>query len=229
MRSGAEHRSGQPGDLIREKLAETHVRFPPSLESTLQEEWLFLATCGTWFSGQQRVGIAAAARAAQLTGATSGNEAVALPGDDLTAVAIEAAGRVALTSVAISDGDIERWEASGLNRFELVEIVGVVARLQAVDTLFHLSGASVVELPDPIGGSPKRKAPRKAKQRASRLPTVNAGVKGALSGVPSESDAWLRLQSVLFDVEDTSALPGLTQVQAELLATRTSIVNHCVY
>lgn len=219
--------------LMRQRFAATRLPFPPALQRVLETEWLFLATCGTWFSGSQRLSIAAAARATDDarrldTPDASPNES-ADAADELSPAALDAAAMIALAPATMTNSDIERWESAGLNRFELIEIVGIVSRLHAVDTLLLLNGTPVADLPPPVAGTPRRKAPRKAKQRASRLPTTAPGAIGALSGVPAESEARDRLHRALFGADRLAALPGLTRLQMEFLATKTSIVNQCVY
>ena len=74
--------------------------------------------------------------------------------DVLPPPATEAVWQVATSVQDIRSDDVDRWEAEGLDRLAYVELMGVTARVRAVDTFLAGVGAAVRPLPEPRPGPP---------------------------------------------------------------------------
>ena len=192
----------------------------------LNREWETLAAAGTWWTGAERIAIAAVARAAR--------HGENLPEVDLAAPAIEAAAT--LSARPHVDGHwVQELTEQGLAAEQYVEILGIVARLAAVDSFTYGIGiAQSQPLPSPRHGEPSREPNPEAAMNGALAPTAGPpGAPSALSAVPAEVDAMFALHSVLYlsleEMMDLSIVKDLTRAQMELIAARTSLLNDCFY
>jgi hypothetical protein len=197
----------------------------PTLDG-LRREWHRLGAAGTWWSGAERVAIA---RVARLAGAGE------VPHEDqLSDVAVEATATVAAAPTKLSANVIERFISEGLSTEKYTEIVGVVARVVAVDTAVRGSGAPLEQLPAPEDGAPSRTIVAAAKKRSAWIPMVGgSNPVTALSAVAAESEAQRDLHAALYlsyeQMGDLSIVKQLNRAQLELVAARTSFINECVF
>ncbi len=205
----------------------------PGLVPAEDREWARLAGPGTWWTGAERLAIAAATRRAHRGGGSASDVLDELTREVVTTVAAEAS-RI--------DPDLhDDWTARGLHPYAYVELIGIVARLSALDTTRRGLGLEPRPLPRPLPGSPTREVPTGASPDGGWAPTVGpAGAPNALSAVPPEADALLDLHDVLYlsipdmDLSPThmaelAPLKSLTRPQMELVAARTSRLNECFY
>ncbi len=204
---------------------EHHVMSPAMLDG-IRREWQRLGQAGTWWTGAERVAIAEVARKA-LAGADTTNFMLPL-------AATQAAAAVAANPVSISSDMLNQFEADGLSASAYTEIVGVVARMVAIDTAVRGTGGNEEPLPTPSSGEPSQIVPAKAKKRSAWVPMVGAaGAVTALSGVAAEDEAQRDLHGALYlsyeEMGDMEIVKGLTRAQLELVASRTSLINQCVY
>lgn len=191
----------------------------------LNAEWTALAGPGTWWTGAERVAIADHARAAR-EGTVAGDST-------LTTAAIEAATRLA-TQPHVDEQWVSSVLAGGITPEAYVELLGIVGRLSAVDSLMFGIGAQPQPLPAPADGEPTRTLAEGAAMNGGLAPTVGpAGAPSALSAVPAELDTMFALHGVLYLSLDEMAEPTiektLTRAQMELIAARTSLLNDCFY
>lgn len=129
---------------------------------------------------------------------------------------------------------IDDLAAHGINAYRYVEIVGVVARMRAVDTLCFALGVPVAELGSSEQGAPTGHHDERAAVDGGFVPTVGrAGAPNALSALPSEQDAMHLLHGTLYltmeQMRDLDIRRGLHRSQMELVASRTSWLNDCFY
>jgi len=195
-------------------------------EAALQGQWDRLAEPGTWWTGPERVAIAAESRLATNSLPPTG----ALPG-----AATNAARTVAIKASTIRPEMIDRWAADGLDEFAYVEIVGIVAIVTALDVAAFGLGRRAEPLPVGRPGDPSRVKPEGAVKSDGWVPTVGpAWAPEALSAVPSERDGmhtihgplYLSMEQMLdLDIERD----GMARFQMELVAARTSMLNDCFY
>ena len=191
----------------------------------LNAEWTTLAAPGTWWTGAERVAIAGQARAAR----------DGTPAEDttLSPAAVEAATRLA-AQPHVDEHWLREVLAGGMTPEAYVELLGIVGRLSAVDSLMFGIGAQPQPLPIPADGEPTRVFAEGAGMNGALAPTVGpAGAPSALSAVPAEVDAMFELHGVLYlsldEMADPTIEKTLTRAQMELIAARTSLLNDCFY
>ena len=195
-------------------------------ERLVDREWARLAAVGTWWTGGERLAIAADARLAHAGDPPSGI---------LPRPVEEATRRVAVEAATIRGTDVARWEMEGLNSFAYVEIVGIVARLAAIEATAFGLGHKERLLPEPLAGEPSCRRADGAAITTGWAPTVGpAAARSSLSAVPAEAEAMLDLQDVLYlppaDIDDWQAVrDGLTRSQIELAAARAAALDRCVH
>lgn len=210
---------------------------------------------GKWGSGAQRVAVAIEARRAAIDAGL-----LEAPGDGVGEAEVELPGvvRRVVRQVAVAPKDIEQdfyhqALADGLSDGEYVEIVGVVARITAIDVFARGIGVSLRPLPAAQHGTPSRERPATAVTELAWVPTVPNAPDGgavaedlyggnpkpyimrALSLVPSETRLhmaqervqYMPLEKVMqFDFQHHD---GLTRPQVEVVAGRVSALNECFY
>ena len=192
----------------------------------IDREWARLAAPGTWWTGEQRIGIAAETRAA-----LAGEPSLGL----LHAAPAEACRRVAAEPATIRAIDLERWESEGLDGFAFVELVGIVSRLTAVDVASFGLGLQPAPLPEATSGEPALHRPEEAAVTTGWAPTIGpAGAPNSLSAVPAEAEAMFDIHGVMYATMDQMfdlklERNALSRPQIELVAARTSRLNDCFY
>lgn len=198
------------------------------LRSAFRREWARLALPGTWWSGEERVGIAAEVRRAACGQPRGGDDLLGGP-------AVEAARILGVESALATGRWVEGLVEAGLTYPRYVELIGVVARITAVDGFHRALGLALEPLPSPVDGPPARTdPPRRARRGRGFVPMVGGtSIVQALSLVPAELEAQEDLhgpmylsyeQMGLFDIQ-----LGLHRTQMELVAARLSVRNRCFY
>ena len=206
-------------------LSDAVLPVPESVRSALRREWHRLAMPGTWLRGEERVAVAPEARAARSFGEA---------GTAVSPLLVEAAQSVSAAAPFVTREWVDDLLARGLRVEEYVEVVGVVARLAAVDACVRALGAREEELPEPVPGEPVRAVNDEVRRRSAFVPTAPAdGAGHALSAVPAELEAMWDLHSSLYLSDEQMADLGyrdrLPRAQMELLAARVSHLNDCFY
>ncbi len=207
--------------------ANTNVPVPSATVAVVAEQWQALAVPGSWWTGEQRVGIAEAGRAAK-------RGLIAPQSETINQAARAAAAQVAAGAGDMTQADLDKYATDGLDPLSYVELVGIVARTTAIDTATIGLGAELQPFPMPIPGDPTRPAATAAKQRSAWVPTVGAaGATTALSAVPTEDQAQEQLHGALYlsyhEMGDYAIAKALSRPQMELLAARTSRHNDCYF
>lgn len=203
----------------------TTLQLNQTYAAGLDRELARLSRPGTWWTGAERVALAAVARAAR--------EVRPHPTTGLPAPATAAAMR--LSSERHADGVwIGELTDAGLIIEAYVEILGIVARLAALDSFLFGIGAEPRPLPAPVAGEPSRELVADAKANGGLVPTVGpASAPNALSAVPAETDAMHDLHGVLYlslaEMADLQIEKSLTRPQMEFVAARTSFLNECFF
>ncbi|MGI9601027.1 MAG: hypothetical protein ACR2QE_04025 [Acidimicrobiales bacterium] len=196
-----------------------------SYTTGLEREWRRLAAAGTWWTGVQRVAIAATARAARDGDGT--------PTGDLSQAATDAAIRLSVDP-HVDQRWIDDLVARGLALGPYVELLAIVTRISAIDSFFFGIGVDRPELPDALPGDPSRLVVEEAEIQGALVPTVGVPFPPtALSSVPAETDALMDLHEVLylsmFEMGDQHLVKDLHRIQIEFVAARTSLLNDCFY
>lgn len=195
------------------------------LTVAFQDAWKGVASPGAVWTGRERVEIAAEARRARSNGHA---------GPDIDPLVAEAASTVAASPASIRRRWVERVVGEGLGHPGYVELLGIVARVVAVDTFHQCLGMDLMALPEPIAGRPTGITDGRARAGKAWVPMVGgASITQALSLVPFENAELELLHGPLYltfeQMSDPGFTRGLTRPQMELLAARTSAINECFY
>ena len=190
--------------------------------------WQRLASPGTWWAGDERLAIAAAARSAYAFGETATDQ-------DLAAPAAEAAALLAHEPAAVTREQIRDWAARGLSTNHYVELIGLVAQLTAVDTFHRALELELEPLPEAEPGEPSLELPDTAATLTKAwVPMVGPPtIPTSLSAVPADMAALEAPHGPLYltyeEMSDPAVTRGLTRAQMELVASRTSAINECFF
>ena len=209
-------------------LTSASVLIRPDLPAAFTRVWQRLAAAGTWWTGAERVAIAAAARAGY-------HDATAVPELDLPAPAIAAAVLLGGDPAAVTEAKIAQWERDGLDSNHYVELIGIVGQVTAVDTFHRALGMDLEPLPEPMIGEPSHTVPNPParKTRAWVPMTGPPSIPISLSAVPAEMAALEDLHGPMYlsyaEMSDPELQRGLSRAQMELVAARTSAINECFY
>lgn len=211
-------------DRRRIKPRSNQLPVPVEIATVLDQQWRALAEPGTWWTGSERIAIAAEARAAR-------DEVPLARSVTIAPAAQRAAALVAIAPHRIDRQVVDDLEDEGLDRLAYVELVGVVARVIAMDTAERGLGAGPTPLPTPQAGEPTRETVA-SRLRSAWVPMVGgAGPTTALSAVPREDRAQEELHGALYlsyaEMGDLAIVKGLARAQMETVAARTSLLNHC--
>lgn len=189
------------------------LEYPAGVEALIERELDRLAGPGTWWTGTERVAIAAEARAAlgaPLPAATP-----------LRDMAVEAARKIAAEPETITEAWVRDILGRGLKPEAMVELLGVVSRLMTIDTLSFAVDRPLRSLPQPKYGDPSNRYEAGATLQDTWLPLVKPA---SLSAVAAEE---VGRQDVMTTLNGPTSFDSLTPAQAELVICRTSLLNHC--
>lgn len=143
--------------------------------------WAEIAAPGTWWSGRERVAIAAETRHAagcRLCAARKDALSPSLVAGDheslgaLPAPAVEAIHRIRTDPGRLGHGWYRGIIESGLDEERYIELVSVLAVTVAVDTFRLAAGLDPWPLPTPGPGTPSRRRPAGARPGVAWMPTL---------------------------------------------------------
>ena len=225
---------------ILDRIRQAHVR-----------SWDRLASPGDWWSGAERISLAAESRRA-----SARVDGLADPGPGPASLP-EAATFAVHKLIGDLPNVTREWYEETINAEDMsdaryIELLGVVVHVWSVDEFHRALGLALETLPDPRPGEPTRIRPSGATQNGSWPPTIRAedlgdreadiydgqayaaNVRSAMSLHP-DSVRWL---SDLFDAHylswveigaEQEPFRVLTRPQRELVAARVSALNECFY
>ncbi len=228
-----------------------------SLAREMEVAWDRLTGPGTWWTGAERLAIAAEARHAKdcrlcqrrkeaLSPYTVDGEHDAL--GQLAPAAVEAIHRLVTDAGRIT----EKWLRSlDLEETKYVEIIGVISVLTGLDILHDALGLPLTQLPAAMPGEPVRHKPQGAKRNLAWVETlapedVEAGdpdpyplhgdknIHRGISLVPQEVINFFDLDVELYMKDDEirdfdTEYRAISHAQIELIAGRTSALAGCFY
>jgi hypothetical protein len=157
-------------DAVRDDLVEAHRR-----------AWQRIAEPGTWWTGEQRVAIAAETRNAlscslcrERKQALSPN---AVKGEhqslgELPTPVVDAIHRIRTDPGRLSKSWFEQIRAAGVSDAEYVEALGVLVTLTSIDFFCRAIGAAEHPLPAPVAGEPARHRPEGAQPEGAWVPMI---------------------------------------------------------
>jgi hypothetical protein len=231
---------------------------PEAMRAAHRRAWERLAAPGAWWTGAERVAIAAQVRAARTCALCQERKAALSPhtvaGEHvatelLPAPAAEAAHRIASDPGRLTHAWYEKTLAAELTDAHYVELLGIVVTVVNLDALHRALGVAPEPLPVPRAGEPSRERPpaalggawvpwlaldsAPARELFGGRPRV-PNVARALSLVPDAVRQLRELSEVHYlpidDVIDPRArLRTLSRPQMELVAGRVSALNECFY
>jgi hypothetical protein len=187
------------------------------LERAFDAEWRHLAGPGGSMSGEQRVGIAVAAR--------SGGADSALA---------KFARHLYDDPASVGESDV-RAAADTVGDPMTVETIGLVSRLSAVDRFHTVLGMAKPPLPQPGPGSATGEIQTGLKRRSGHVPMPPGSIPFSLDLIPAEGRALMEIHGPLYMTADEmgdpqfNRSPGLHRPQMELVAARTSLINECFF
>lgn len=160
---------------------ETEIAIRPGLADAITTAWQRLAQPGTWWTGAERVAIAAETRQATRCELCRARKDALSPmhpkGDHDTLGVLSYPAVDAIHRIRTDAGRLtERWFRGlmdgGLYDVEYVEIVSVVSIVSAIDTFDRAMGLPQRSLPEPQPGGPTRHRPKGAKSGLGWLETL---------------------------------------------------------
>jgi hypothetical protein len=153
----------------------------PKLMQALEAAWLTLAAPGTWWTGAERIAIAAEARRAQSCVLCRRRKDALSPYSvegthdslgELPAEAAEAIHRLATDAGRITEKWVRHLADGPLGEERYVEIVSVVAIITALDTFDRALGRPLRPLPQSVAGQPRRHRPAGARRALAWVSTL---------------------------------------------------------
>jgi hypothetical protein len=175
---------------VREDIPDAHRR-----------AWVRLAAPGSWWTGAERVALAAETRVAADCGLCQdrkralspfqldGEHATA-PGAALPDIAVDTVHRLVTDASRLTRAWFEKLAAQGLSDGHYVELLGVVVSTRSIDRFHDGLGLAREPLPEPVPGEPSQYAPRGARPEGAWVPTIPARAargpeKGLYAGMPA--------------------------------------------
>ena len=143
--------------------------------------WERLASAGTWWTGEQRLALAAEARAAHACSLCQRRKAALSPYAEngrhdgpgtLPAAVVEIVHRLTTDAGRLTRKWLQSMLGAGVTEEQYVEAIGVVALITALDTFDLSLGLPQRALPAPRPGTPTRHRPAGAKHDLAWVSTV---------------------------------------------------------
>lgn len=198
---------------IREDIKKEHLEF-----------WKRLAKPGSWWTGAERISIAAESRAALDCTFCESRKSALSPyslrsghqnGSHLPNVAVDAIHRIVTDQTRISQTWVSQLPENGLSTEAYVELTGIVVCVFSIDEFHRALALDLEPLPQPIQGNPSHYRPPQTESGTGFVPMlpkegltgpeadlwpngVSANVIRALSLVPAAVKDWLALGSAQY-------------------------------
>jgi hypothetical protein len=159
----------------------------PDLEASHRETWRRIAATGTWWSGPERVAMAAEVRRAHACSLCAERKAAPSPfavqgrhdaGEALSPEVVDVIHRIVTDPGRLTQSWCRGVIHAGLGEERYVELVAVVVKANALDLFPRALGADRLPLPSPQPGEPSRERVDTARDDGAWLPLVPAGPEG---------------------------------------------------
>ena len=224
-----------------------------------RRQWRRLAEPGTWWTGRERVAIAAEVRNAAHCPLCKERKAALSPhaadgqhrsSGGLPEAVVDVVHRVTTDPGRLSRTWFEKTLASGPSDAQYVELIGVVVTVFSIDSFCRGLGLPLHPLPEPVPGEPSRRRPPAARIEGAWVPMLPAGaatgpeadlwearktanVIRALSLVPDEVRGLKDLSAAHYmapaEMMDFRPHGALDRTQIELIAAKVSALRECFY
>lgn len=195
------------------------VPIRPEILAEQARVWNHIASPGSWFTGAERIAIAAETRAALDCAFCAARKAAVSPNavvgahDHLGALSdplVELVHRVTTDPARLTKSWLDGLLADGLDHEQYVEAVGVAIQTISLDTFARGLGLPVRPLPTPRPGAPTNYRPASARMEDAWVPLIVPGeesgaeeniyngmmgayIQRALTLVPDEQRSWFSL------------------------------------
>ena len=200
------------GVPVRNDLKETHLLV-----------WDHVRSPGTWWTGAERVAIAAETRKASTCSLCLARKAALSPNAiqgkhdsalGLPANVVDVIHRVVTDQARLSKEWFDSVIVGGLDNTHYVELIGVVTAVVGVDYFARSLGIPPFPLPEPLPGEPTRQRPASAKPAGFWVPMM------APAEVAGSKDNLFEGQPTVFNVDRAlSLVPDEVRVLLKLIAT----------
>lgn len=228
------------------------------IKQAYRDYWQRLASPGCWWTGAERLAIAAEVRAATRCQFCAQRKQALSPynfngqheaATELHQLAVDAVHRIVTDQTRITRSWIDQLDLSGLSREAYVELAGIVVAVFSIDEFNRALGFGPEPLPPAQAGEPTAYRPPQAEQGVGFVPMIpvagavgnerpperSANVLRALSLVPDAVRDWMQLSAAQY-----LSLAGMAnmlkqddraidRMQMELVAGRVSAINECFY
>ncbi len=221
--------------------------------------WENLANPGSWWTGAERVAIAAETRRARACSLCrkrrEGLSPASVQGEHdhlgaLGPAAVDAVHRISTDPGRLTRAWYEQTLAAGLTDAQYVELLSVLVFVISIDNFNRALGVPLEPLPEARAGGPSRYRPKTARMDGAYVPMIpasdatgaeadlwnknqTANVIRALSLVPDAVRMLKKLSSAHYipfeEVVNPRFRRHLDRSQIELIAGRVSVLNECFY
>ncbi len=163
--------------------ADAPIPVREDLGAAQQRAWQRLSAPGTWWTGAERVAIAAEVRQARSCALCAERKRALSPAavdgahDRIGALpdaAVDVIHRVVTDPGRLSKTWFEKIQASGISDAQYVEMIGVVVTVVSIDSFCRGLGVPPRPLPEPLPGEPSRRRPPGARPEGAWVPTLPA-------------------------------------------------------
>jgi hypothetical protein len=185
--------------------------------------WEHIASAGCWWTGNDRVAMAAEVRRARHCALCSERKDSLAPysipgahdqGHDLPPDVVEVVHRVATDSGRLKKSWYDDLVNGGLTDAQYVEILSVVVVIVAVDEFHHALGLPLEPLPQPEPGQPSGYRPPGAKAAGAWVPMI------LLDGaIDQEADLYGGGKQIVNVVSALSLVPDAVRMADDILST----------
>ena len=139
-------------------------RIPDYKAEAHRGAWRYMAEPGSWWTGAERVTIAAASRAAHDCPLCRDRKAALSPNavqgthagpvGDLAATVVDAVHRISTDPARLTGTWVESLIDDNFTYGHYVEMVSVIVNLTSIDSLHHTLSLPLEPLPEPVAGEP---------------------------------------------------------------------------
>ncbi len=219
-------------------------RFPvpvrEDMAAALRRSWADIGRPGAWWTGPERVAIAALARAERIQrNEPPWSRDRRETSEPLPEKAVEAARKIGADPAHL-DREWANGVIAGIGDSHYVELASVVVTTAAADAFCEAMGIDHEPFPEPEAGEPTRERPDGMGDIGAWVPVQvidwkRANVARAMSLVPEGVRTFFRMVAAMYTgtASDFDRMVWdhrpLARPQVELLAARVSALNQCFY
>jgi|TARA_B100000902_G_scaffold345549_1_gene351683 hypothetical protein len=207
---------------------------------SFQIVWDHLGLPGSWWTGEERIGIASEVRKSnprKLWENVGELKNYAKDSDEILSPYVKAVVRIVANETSKIDQQIYGEIIKSIGEDKYAELAALVSQVIAIDHLCDALGIEREELPEPKEGDPRFERPHGLVDGVAFLPTFSADdlphVAVSLSLAQADNARRMLLVRAMYSGSSFGEMVwehrNLTRPQIELVAARTSALNECFY